>query len=126
MKISTFLTEFFFENPNNLISILNEIIQDKKSNVADMDNYDSGETLYLEIFENQFNLKRIYKLVSNLEDYKVYCDNNFATDEETRISCSGLFFQHQKHFSNNQEITWDNKLKCYCQRSQIKNLQFAN
>lgn len=106
MKTEFFFTTEFNINPQLTLDVLNQLV--KGGYVSDQDMYQSGTFLFMEVFENDETLKILSQVISDIEAYKKYNNENFVSDEATEIGICGLQDEHQKLFyKDGKEIKWD-------------------
>lgn len=108
MERKDFFTPEFYENPELALDILNQLVQQKQ--VADQDMYQSGEFLFMEVYENEDTKKILSPVISDLEAYKVYNNESFVSDETTQIGLCALQDEHSRFFRDVEgykEIRWN-------------------
>lgn len=116
MKKKYFFTEEFYLKPQLTLDVMNELV--KKGQVADQDMYQSGTFLFMEVFENETTKKILSSVISDLEAYKKYNNENYASDESTEIGLCALHDEHTVAFR------WDQGDKCIKWDAGIKEFVF--
>ena len=107
MERKDFFTQEFYENPNLTLDIMNQLVEG--DHVADMDMYQSGTFLFMEVYDNDETKKILAPVISDLETYKEYNNKNYFSDETTQIGLCALFDEHSDvFFKQGKEIMWDN------------------
>lgn len=96
MEKKTFFTEDFYNSPQLTLDILNELVS--KNQVADRDMYSSGEFLYMEVYENEETKNILSAVISDLEAYKAYNNENYVSDATTQIGLCALQDEHNMFF----------------------------
>lgn len=112
MEKKTFFSEDFYNSPQLTLDILNELVS--KNQVADRDMYSSGEFLYMEVYENEETKNILSAVISDLEAYKAYNNENYVSDATTQIGLCALQDEHNmffRFFEGDKEIKWDAKIE---------------
>ena len=96
MKRKDFFTPDFYENPEQTLDVLNQLVNQKQ--VSDADMYQRGEFLFMEVFENEETKKILSSVISDLDAYKIYNNENYASDQATQIGLCALHDEHNSIF----------------------------
>lgn len=107
METKNFFTTEFYENPQLTLEVLNRLV--KGEHVADQDMYQNGEFLFMEVYENEDTNKILSSVISDLEAYKAYNNENFVCNGTTRIVLCALQDEHSRFFRSlegDKEIRW--------------------
>lgn len=106
MERKNFFTQEFYENPNLTLDVMNQMIEG--DHVADMDMYQSGTFLFMEVYENDNTKQILVPVICDLEAYKQYNNECFVSDETTQIGLCALQDEHRRiFFKSGKEIMWD-------------------
>lgn len=114
MKTKDFFTTEFYENPELTLDVLNQLVQ--QNQVAYQEMYQSGEFLFMEVFENEDTKQILSSIISDLEAYKTYNNENFVSDGNTQIGLCALQDEHSHFFRDCEgykEIRWDNEAEVF-------------
>lgn len=112
MKTKQFFTTDFYNNPDLTLNVLNALV--KEGHVADMEMYQNGTFLFMEVYENDKTNEILSPIISDLEAYKSYNNECFVSDETTQIGLCALQVEHSEVFhKDGKEIKWDTKAGCF-------------
>ncbi|MDY3362593.1 hypothetical protein PG623_01120 [Riemerella anatipestifer] len=114
-----FLTTEFYENPNVTLEVLNQLV--KEDLVADMDMYQDGDFLFMEVYDNEKSRDILKKVISDFDEYITYNNSRYASDDSTPIGISALHDAHTKSFERDDEIVWDSENECFVFRGTMEN-----
>ena len=105
MEKKAFLTPAFYANPKLTLDAMNGLV--KSEQVADQENYQNGEFLFMEVFDNEDTRRALAPIIGDLKSYKKHNNRGYASDEETEIGLCLLHDEHSKHFcGTGKEIVW--------------------
>jgi len=103
----SFYTKEFYENPITTLDIFNKLVKERQVSVKDM--YESGEFLFMEVFENEKTKEILSPIISDLEKYKKHNNSNYISNNSNRIVLCALQEDHEEHFGKEDEIMWESE-----------------
>jgi len=120
MEKMEFLTDKFYKDDYKIIEVMNKLIEDK-SNVSDMDNYQSGEYLFLEVYDNETNRTTLSDLISDFDSYIAYNKEHYSSDEDTHIGLGALVDIHNDHHSGDSSVYYHAEEERYMAKAEFYN-----
>ena len=105
-----FFADNFYSNPQIVLDTINKLL--KNSHVADQEIYQDKAYLFMEVFENEETKKILSSVISDLDAYKKYNNQNYACDESTEIGLCALQSEYNKlHIYGDSELCLKYDLK---------------
>ena len=101
-----FLTPEFFETPQLLLEVMNELLVNDHEYVKEIDMYGTGTFLDFECYDTDFVREKLSRLINDFKGYLNFNRGHFFTYDDTEISINSLQFIHASTFPEH-EITWN-------------------
>ena len=108
METPDFLTEKFFESSLTVFHLVNKLVDNK--HVADREMYQSGEVLFIEVYETDETKSILSEVISDLQAYKEYNAKCFISADEPEtptIVLMALLDLHEKQFGLEEALIWN-------------------